>query len=73
MQNNRSTGSVTFGAILIILGLLFLLDNFYFIDIGYLLEEFWPVALIILGAHIILKNRKTGEVETKEIIDSSIE
>ena len=53
------------GAVFILFGILFLLDNLRLLDIGDFFSNFWPFVLIIIGAYIILKNRSknynTGE------------
>ena len=43
------------GITLIILGVLFLLDNMDLVDFGYLLSTFWPIIFIIWGAGILLR------------------
>jgi hypothetical protein len=48
------TGSFAFGLILILLGGVFLLDQFYFIDAWDYLWRFWPLILIIIGAAKII-------------------
>lgn len=45
------------GLILIVIGLLFLLDNFNIMPYGF--EEFWPIILILVGI-MILKNAVWG-------------
>ena len=57
-QGNRKSG-IVIGWILIILGILFLLNNFYVLDF----ERFWPVVLIAIGIILLAKrsSRETGE------------
>ena len=50
--------SPLWGAILIAVGTLFLLDQFEMLDFGYIFERFWPVLIIILGAQILLRSRR---------------
>ncbi len=47
-----------FGIVLIVLGVIFLLDNFGIVTFHRLLHSYWPVLLIIYGVYILLKNRK---------------
>ncbi len=62
MHTKEGSGSMTFGIVLILLGVLFLMDNFYLIDFGNLLSDYWPVILIIIGVNIIFKHRnETGK------------
>lgn len=59
MAHHRRTGSLAFGIILILLGGLFLLDEFYYIDVWDYLWKYWPLILIIIGlAEIIDYFRK---------------
>jgi len=59
VAHHRRTGSLAFGIILILLGGLFLLDEFYYIDVWDYLWKYWPLILIIIGlAEIIDYFRK---------------
>jgi len=59
VTHHRRTGSLAFGIILILLGGLFLLDEFYYIDVWDYLWKYWPLILIIIGlAEIIDYFRK---------------
>jgi len=46
------------GLVLLILGMLFLLDNLAVLDFGDFISTFWPLALILIGIHLIMKVRK---------------
>jgi predicted membrane protein len=46
------------GVILILIGLLFLLDNLYIMDFGDFISTFWPAILILIGIKIILDKRR---------------
>jgi len=51
MSNGKRKDSLIWGLILVVLGLLFLLDNLNFnIDVWHELANFWPVILILWGA-----------------------
>lgn len=50
-------GQVTFGIILIFIGLLLFLSNVFQVDISQILK-LWPIALIIIGAFYIYKYLK---------------
>jgi hypothetical protein len=47
------------GFLILLLGVLMLLDQFGIIH-GHFWDYFWPVALIALGASMVLKHRKTN-------------
>jgi predicted membrane protein len=50
MQRNSG---MFWGFILILFGLLFLLDNFYYIDFGDVVSTYWPLILVVIGLKII--------------------
>lgn len=50
--------SPVWGVILIVVGTLFLLDQWDLLDFGYLFERFWPVLIIVLGIQILLRARR---------------
>lgn len=50
MANKRTSNTFVWGIILIVLGFLFLLDQFN-IDIWDAVWRFWPVVLIVWGAN----------------------
>lgn len=54
-----TTGQALFGLILVALGILLILDNINWIDIGF--GVIWPLVLVFAGLYIILK-----EFETKK-------
>lgn len=51
----RSPFSIVIGTVLIFLGVVFLLDNFGYINSDWILENFWPLAFIILGIAFIAR------------------
>lgn len=51
-------GQITFGIILIIIGVLLLLSNVFDVDISQILK-LWPIGLIIIGAYYIYKYLKS--------------
>src|SRR5262249_44890127 len=52
--------NLTWGFILIIIGVLVLLDNLGVADIGDMIHDFWPVILILWGVSVLLKKRKAN-------------
>ncbi|MBP7705825.1 MAG: hypothetical protein KA243_01120 [Candidatus Aminicenantes bacterium] len=50
MANAKKSGSLVWGVILIVFGLIFLLEQFH-IDVWDAVWRFWPVILIVWGAN----------------------
>ena len=57
--------SIIGGAVLIILGIIFLLDRYFDIDFG----DLWPFALIALGLWLIFRDRIKPPFDTNQNID----
>jgi hypothetical protein len=53
----RDRGSLIGGLVLIVMGLLFLADNFY--DIHF--SDFWPLILVAIGAGLLWRSREEGK------------
>jgi len=62
---NQSSNNNGFfwGLILVLMGVLFLLDNFYIIDFGDAISTFWPLILIAIGVKILLDKRRDSNQE----------
>lgn len=59
----RRVGSVTFGVVLVVTGVLFLLKLFFPTLEYFKLFSFWPLILILLGTEVLLGSRhKTYEI-----------
>lgn len=58
------------GGILILLGAVMLMNNLGYtnISIGWLIREFWPVALILWGASFFINRKSKGELVTGLIL-----
>jgi uncharacterized membrane protein HdeD (DUF308 family) len=54
-SRNDRKGRVTGGIILVVLGVLFLLQNFF---PWFRFEQFWPVILIVIGLVLLFRSRK---------------
>jgi predicted membrane protein len=54
------TGRMLIGALLVLFGLLFLLDNLGYMDAGAVLQ-FWPMILVGLGTWKVLQPREDGQ------------
>jgi len=63
MSKHHDSNTFFWGVILIIIGALFLLDNFDIMDFGYFIRTFWPIVLIIFGIKIILTKRKASDMK----------
>ncbi|MDZ7262827.1 MAG: cell wall-active antibiotics response protein LiaF [candidate division KSB1 bacterium] len=47
--------SIFWGVVIILIGLLFLLDNLGYLNAGRLISQYWPLLLVALGIYIILR------------------
>lgn len=63
----RRVGAVTFGFVLVVTGVLFLIHAFYPQLHLLMIYRFWPVILIILGVEVLLGNRH----KNFEVLDES--
>jgi len=50
--------SPLWGGILIVIGVLFLLDQFEMLHFGEIFEKFWPALIIVLGIQILIRGRR---------------
>lgn len=58
MSHHRNyRGQIFWGLVLVILGVLFLLDQMERLDFGYIISTYWPVILIVIGLSILIENR----------------
>lgn len=57
--SKKDKGSVIGGLVLIVMGLLFLADNFLDIRFG----DFWPLILVAIGAGLLWRSRSDGKQE----------
>ncbi len=63
------TGKITFGGILIVLGIVLLLAQFGFVDSDYIFSTFWPIIFIFIGLiQFIFNKGKVGKVVSLVII-----
>jgi len=56
MSAQKTQGRIFWGILLILLGVLFLLDQMDKLDFGDLVGRYWPVIFILLGISILLSN-----------------
>ncbi len=63
-NNNKNLAQIG-GAVLIFLGVVFLLDQFDFIPYWFNFGQFWPIILVIIGLGLIFRSKtKTAEADT---------
>jgi hypothetical protein len=55
MKLPKQRSSLGFGAFLLVLGLLLLYNQFYPLDLTFLVD-WWPLALVLAGAYLLLKH-----------------
>lgn len=63
----RRVGSVTFGAVLIMTGILFLVHLFFPGFNYFMIYRFWPVILIFLGLEVLAGSRQ----KSYEVLDAN--
>jgi predicted membrane protein len=56
MNEHKTQGRIFWGLLLIVLGVLFLLDQMGRLDFGDLVGRYWPVIFILIGVSILLSN-----------------
>lgn len=64
-MKERNIGVFTLAITLILLGGLFLFNNFTKVDIHYILSIFWPSVIVLLGLEIVFSKLIFGKDETK--------
>ncbi len=74
MSQSGTNSGLFWGAILVLFGVLFLLDNFYILDFGDFISTFWPLILVAIGIKILLDHRRqrteTDEFESVEPVNT---
>ena len=55
------------GVILVVIGIVFLLPEFFDISVGEIVRQFWPVAFVIIG--VVLLFRRSQEKKTINYLD----
>jgi len=65
MTQKRPSPSHFIPLLLILIGFIFLLDNFGYLDFGHLIARYWPVLLILLGLRIIYSRQSSTEREVQ--------
>ena len=65
MAYRSSSNNLFWGIILIILGILFLLQNFDYLNVGSIISRYWPIILILLGIHVLSRYRQKSADTTQ--------
>ena len=60
MARSHHSQAYFWGFILILLGLLFLLQNLGYLDVGEVIRRYWPVILILIGLRILFNRRESN-------------
>ena len=71
MSRVKKNNGVFWGALLVLFGILFLLDNFYIIDFGDFISTFWPVILIAMGIKMLMQRRNDHTDQDNRLAASS--
>ena len=58
MGQSGKNNSLFWGSLLVLFGVLFLLDNFYFLDFGEIISTYWPLILVAIGIKILMDHRR---------------
>jgi predicted membrane protein len=73
MSQTGKNNGIFWGGMLILFGVLFLLDNFYFLDFGDIISTYWPLILVAIGVKILFDHRRqqteTDEFKSEQRVD----
>ena len=70
MRQRRNSSGMFWGAVLILFGVLFLLDNFYILDFSELIHDFWPLILVAIGIKILYdRSRQPADDDVVQLSD----
>ena len=76
MANDNKNSGMIWGAILILIGVVFLFQNFDMLDIGDIVSTFWPLILVAIGLKILYDRKSTKEGDAvlgAEVVGDSVE
>jgi predicted membrane protein len=66
-MQNKQRGRFIFGLILVVIGLLTILNNLDIFDVFELFDDYWPLLLVALGIHLLIKQKEKDEDEPELI------
>ncbi len=72
MSQSGKNSSYFWGVILVLMGVFFLLDNFYILDFGNVISTFWPLILIAIGIKILMDKRKQGTTDDMVSVSDTV-
>ena len=74
MANENKNSGMVWGLILVLIGVLFLFQNFDMLDIGDIISTFWPLILVAIGLKILYDRKSANAddtvVEAKVVVDN---
>lgn len=76
MADENKNSGMFWGIILILIGVLFLFQNFDMLDIGDIISTFWPLILVAIGLKILYDRKSKNQDEfdsVQETVQSSTE
>jgi len=76
MASESKSSGMVWGAILILIGVLFLFQNFDMLDIGDIISTFWPLILVAIGLKILYDRKSANEDDTiveAEVVSDNVE
>jgi len=71
MEGKVNKPNILWGTILILIGTIFLLDNFHIMHFGDFISTFWPLILVIIGVKIIIDKRRGKGDDQAAILDAN--
>ncbi len=63
------------GILLILLGILFLLDNMELVEFSEIIKTYWPAIIILWGIHILLRKKQKSKItiiEDSDVINTDL-
>lgn len=54
-------GRMTWGLIIVAVGILFLLDNLHMLDFGEVISNYWPLILVFIGLRMIIARKRAAD------------
>ena len=76
MANENKNSGMIWGLILVLIGVLFLFQNFDMLDIGDIISTFWPLILVAIGLKILYDRKAANDDDTvvqAEVISDNVE
>ena len=70
MSSENKNSGMFWGFILILIGVLFLFQNFNMLDIGDIISTFWPLVLVAIGLKILYDRKSHNDEDFKTVKDT---